>query len=135
MTRRVSTASGSERVSTSSTLATARGTDPFTQSQTALELQAQRELNQARASKRPAGCSDRRGSGGADGLGNPAEIGAAAVAHRVGEICVVEEIEEIGFKSQPSAFPIEREVLRHLEIPVVQSGAVILVASRCAHPA
>src|SRR5262249_51221081 len=36
MTRRVSTASGSERGSISSTLATARGTDPCTQSQTAL---------------------------------------------------------------------------------------------------
>jgi len=36
-TRWVSTASGSERGSTSSTLAIARGTDPYTQSQTALD--------------------------------------------------------------------------------------------------
>src|SRR5262249_62399024 len=87
-----------------------------------LELQAQRELNQARTAERTSGCPDCRGRGGANGLDDLTEAGVAAVGHRVGEICVVEDIEEVGFECQPRVLSIKRKVLRYLEVPPLHAA-------------
>jgi hypothetical protein len=93
------------------------------------ELQPHGKLNQPRAAQRPAGRPHCCGCSRADRLRDLAEVGVGQTRHRVGEVGVIEEIEEVGLERQLRRFTNQGEVLRHLKVPIVQARPVILIAA------
>ena len=63
------------------------------------------------AANQAGGRTDRGGHGTAHGRGDLTKVGAALVAHRVREVGVVENIEEVCAEPKPKSLGPEREIL------------------------
>ena len=100
-----------------------------------LERQADHELDLACTAYCAGSGSNCRRHSAAHGLGNATEVGTAQVANRVGEVGVVEHVEEIRAEGELAAFTPQAEGLLHGEVIVRQARAVVLVATGGADPA
>src|SRR6266513_2928591 len=96
-----------------------------------LKLHPQGPLDHSRSATHcacsSANCSSR---GAAHRRRHLTEVPAALTPYRVGEVRVVEEIEEVRTESQMDSFGAQGESLGNSKIVVGQAGAVVLVASR-----
>src|SRR5438067_329336 len=99
-----------------------------------LEFHAQSALNHARpAAYHARSRANGRGRGAAYGCGDFAEVAAALVENRVVKIRVVEKVEEVRAEAQMDSFCTQREDLGDGKIPILEAGAVVLIASGSAH--
>src|SRR5271166_1195136 len=94
------------------------------------EDQPHRQLDLSRTAESPRRGSHRGRNGAAYRGRDFAKARAALVRNGIGKIGVVEQIEEIGAYRQFHTLGAQRDGLQRRQIPVEESWAVILIASR-----
>src|SRR5882762_113226 len=103
-----------------------------------LKLHAERELDHPRTADRATRGPNGRGDRRPNRLRNSAEVWIGQVANGVGEIRVVEEVEEVRTELKASLFAQavpQREAPGNGQVEIFQSRSIILVAARRAHSA